>query len=163
TARSSLPSPLKSPTASARGFVAVARVAGGPKVPSPLPRRPAEAPWRIAEDVVADGQAAVAVPVTVPGCGCDRARGAGCGRGRHVEVAVAVEVPHHECGGCLGRRGRGRWTEGAVAIAQQHAHAAGADPVGGRQVELAVPAEVPDHHRLRTWAGREGGLRAERP
>src|SRR5439155_2065428 len=73
------------------------------------------------------------------------------------ELAVAVEVAHGH-----GLRVRtdvdvGGGLEGAVAIAQQHAHVTG---VGDRQVELAVFVEVADREGLRVGAaGGQGRLK----
>jgi hypothetical protein len=123
-ARSSLPSPVKSPAA--RGLPPSLKlvVTAAWKVPSPVELAVA--------GEVAGGQGAAAL--------------AEVGRDRGLEGAVAGEVAHGE-GGRGARAGAPRHgeLERAVAVAQQHAHAAAG---AGHDVLRAVALEVGHGHRL---------------
>src|SRR5262249_52945272 len=140
TATSSRPSPLKSPTATARGNVPTARSVRGRKEPSPLLSStlmvpllfavtrsraplPSKSPAATERGVGRNRAGAVAqqdLPRRVP------ARGVQGG----VEQAVAVEVAHrHRLGDALGEAavedvGGDSRLERSIAVAQQHAQAA---------------------------------------
>ena len=121
TARSGLPSPLKSATATEAGLVPTAIVDGG-----------REGAVAVAEEH-AHGVAAVV------------------GDGE-VGLAVAVQVRHRDRagpqpGGVVDRGG-----EGAVAVAEQHAHGVAA-VVGDGEVGLAVAVEVRHRDRGRLVPG----------